>query len=73
MLRSKTWFSVSSIAIALIILYAAKDFLASLSGWVYLFAAGLILIGAAAVNEYCKQHGENMKSKLAHAFSDWEW
>ena len=32
-----------------------------------------ILIGVAAVNEYCKQKGENVKTKLAHAFSDWKW
>ena len=73
MIKSKVWFSVSSIAIVTIILYAAKDFLSSLSGWVYLFAAGLILIGIAAINEYYKQKGENVKSKLAGVFSDWRW
>jgi len=73
MIKSKVWFSVSSIAIAAIILYSAKDFLGSLSGWVYLFAAGLILIGIAAINEYYKQKGENVKSKLAGVFSDWRW
>ena len=73
MIKSKVWFSVSSIAIVTIILYAAKDFLASLSGWVYLLAAGLILIGIAAINEYYKQKGENVKSKLAGVFSGWRW
>lgn len=73
MVKSKTWFSASSIAIVTIVLYAAKDFLASLSGWVYLFAAGIILIGIAAMNEYYKQKGENVKSKLAGVFSDWQW
>ena len=71
--RSKTWFSVSSIALVSIVVYSLKDFFGTLSGWVYLFAAGLILIGVAAVNEYCKQNGENVKTKLAHAFSDWKW
>ena len=71
--RSKTWFSVSSIALVSIVVYSLKDFFGSLSGWVYLFAAGLILIGVAAVNEYCKQNGENVKTRLAHAFSDWKW
>ena len=71
--RSKTWFSVSSIALVSIVVYSLKDFFGSLSGWVYLFAAGLILIGVAAVNEYFKQNGENVKTKLAHAFSDWTW
>ena len=73
MFRSKTWFSVSSIALVSIVVYSMKDFFASLSGWVYLFAAGLILIGIAAMNEYFKQKGENVKSKLAAAFSDWRW
>ena len=73
MIKSKTWFSVSSIAICLMIVYSAKDFLGSLSGWVYLFAAGILLIGVASVNEYFKQRGETVRSKLAKVFSDWTW
>lgn len=73
MSKSKTWFTVSTVSIALIILYSAVKYFDSLSWWVYLFAAGLILIGIAAINEYFKQKGETIKSKAASLFEGWTW
>ncbi len=71
--KSKTWFIASLTAMIGIIIYASKDYLESLSWWVYLFAAGLILIGIAAANEYCKQKGETFKSKTSKVFAGWKW
>ncbi len=73
MSKSKTWFTVSVSSISVIIIYSAVRYLDSLSWWVYLFAAGLILIGIAAANEYFKQKGETIKSGAASLFEGWKW
>ena len=73
MARSKTWFSVSSIALIIITLWSSWKYLSSLSWWVYLFIVGIVLIAVAAMNEYYKTKGENVKSKFAKVFTDWKW
>ena len=71
--RSKTWFSVSAIALMIITLWSSWKYLASLSWWVYLFMVGIVLIAIAAMNEYYKTKGENVKSRLSKVFTDWKW
>ena len=73
MTKSKTWFTVSSVAVFAITVHATHKYLTSLNWWVYLFVAGIVFIGLAGVNEYFKTKGETAKSALARVFSDWNW
>ncbi len=73
MSKSKTWFMMSITAMIFIIGYASREYLTSLSWWVYLFVAGLVLIGIAAANEYFKQKSETLKSKMSSLFVGWNW
>ena len=71
--KSKTWFTASSIALAVITVYASLKYLPEMNWWFYLFIAGMVLIGAASVNEYCKSHGRTLRTALSEKFSDWNW
>lgn len=71
--RSKTWFAASSISLFTITLYATRDYLMALNWWIYLFIAGIILIGIAAGNEYCKKNNETIKSSFLKKFNGWTW
>lgn len=73
MTKCRTWFMVSSITLFTITIHATRHYLTALNWWVYLFAAGMILITVAAVNEYCKTKGETVRSNIAKVFSDWTW
>lgn len=71
--KCRTWFMTSSIALFTVTIYATREYLMALNWWVYLFAAGMILISVAATNEYYKTKGETVRSCMAKAFSDWTW
>ena len=71
--KSKTWFSVSSVAIVTITVYATRKYFASLDWWVYLFIAGLIFIVIASLNEYLKKSGKTIGMKVSEMFSGWKW
>ena len=71
--RSKTWFAASSISLFTITIYATREYLMALNWWIYLFIAGIILIGIAAGNEYCKKNNETIKSSVIKRFSGWTW
>lgn len=73
MSRSKTWFITSSACLLTITVYATREYLMALNWWIYLFIAGMILIGLAAVNEYCKKNNETLRSSVARRFSGWTW
>ena len=45
----------------------------ALNWWIYLFIAGVILIGLAAGNEYCKKNNETIKTSVIKKFSGWSW
>ena len=72
-IRSKTWFIISSSSLFIITVYTTRDYLMALNWWIYLFIAGIILIFLAAVNEYCKKNNETLKSSVAKRFSGWTW
>ena len=72
-LRSKTWFTASSAALVIITLYATRKYLMALDWWVYLFIAGIVLIGTAAFNEYCKKNGSDIRSTITGKFAGWKW
>ncbi|MBR5682263.1 MAG: hypothetical protein IKW96_03125 [Ruminococcus sp.] len=71
--RSKTWFAAASISLFTITVYATREYLMALNWWIYLFIAGIILIGIAAGNEYCKKNNETIKSSVVKKFSGWTW
>jgi hypothetical protein len=71
--RSKTWFITSAASLFIITLFATRDYLMALNWWIYLFLAGVILIGLAAVNEYLKKNNETLKTSVAKKFSGWSW
>ena len=73
MTKSKTWFTASSTALIFITVYSSRKYLMTMGWWVYLFLAGIILIGIASVNEYCKSKGISIKEQLALKFGDWSW
>jgi hypothetical protein len=73
MARSKTWFVTSATSLFVITIFATKEYLTALNWWVYLFFTGIILIGLAVFNEYCKKNNETLKSAVAKKFSDWNW
>lgn len=71
--RSKTWFTTSATSLFVITIFATKEYLTALNWWVYLFFTGIILIGLAVFNEYCKKNNETLKSTVAKKFSNWNW
>ena len=71
--RSKTWFITSAASLFTITLFATRDYLMALNWWIYLFLAGVILIGLAAANEYLKKNNETLKTSVAKKFSGWTW
>lgn len=73
MTRSKTWFIASSVSLFTITVYATREYLMALNWWIYLFIAGVILIGLAAGNEYCKKNNETIKTSVVKKFSGWTW
>lgn len=67
----RKWRVFGTVTLVLLVLYITRDFWASLAWWVYLLAAGIILIGYAAFNEYCRKTGtENViKNAVKSAIS----
>ena len=70
--RSGRWFGCSAAAFGGITLYITRDFLSSIAWWVYLLAAGIILITAAAGNEYLKSQGKTIKSVTEKITNHWK-
>lgn len=71
--KNRTWFIASSAALFTVTLYSTREYLMSLSWWVYLFFAGLVLITIAAANEYYKTKGETVKTTVTKTFRKWNW
>ena len=78
MVKKKKWFILGVTVIVVATLFMSRNFWASLAWWVYLLAAGLLLIAIAAANELKKQAAvKNEKSefeqKLTRFMSEWTW
>ncbi|MBR5514385.1 MAG: DUF2157 domain-containing protein [Ruminococcus sp.] len=71
--KSKTWFSVSSIALVILTVLLTARYFTSAGWWVYLLAVGVIFIAIAAVNEASRKKGESIKDTVSKTFSDWTW
>lgn len=72
-LKSKTWFTVSSVSLVVLTISSTYRYFNSAGWWIYLLIVGVIFITIASVNEICRKNGETMKSKVSKTFSDWTW
>lgn len=70
--KSKRWFLLSSITLTALVIYLSRDFWQSLAWWIYLLAAGVLLIYLAASGEYRKKY-EKKENKVKQYFQEWEW
>lgn len=76
--KKKKWFILSVAVLLTATLFMSRNFWASLAWWVYLLAAGLILIAIGAANELKKQSAakENkseFEKKVTRFMSEWTW
>ncbi|MBQ1536687.1 MAG: hypothetical protein IIZ73_00005, partial [Ruminococcus sp.] len=70
--KSGRWFVISAASFLGLTLYITRDFLAAVQWWVYLLAAGILLIVIASANEYLKSRGETLKTKMMKAKDQWK-
>ncbi|NLG05180.1 MAG: hypothetical protein GX567_15320, partial [Clostridia bacterium] len=71
-LQSKKWFGLSGISLVTIAVYCTRDFWKSISWWIYLMAAGILLIVIAVVKEYQKRNVDQEHSKFYQIKEYWE-
>lgn len=71
--RRKAMFITASVSILLITLTLTISKASTVYWWIYLLAAGIILIIIASVNEHYKTKGESIKGKTKHFFNTWSW
>lgn len=70
--KKKQWFLLAAITLVAQSIYASRRFWLSIAWWVYLLAAGAILITIAARSEYKKRTaGPDANKVKKHWFADW--
>ncbi len=69
--KSGRWFLLSSMTLVILVIYLSRDFWKSIAWWIYLLAAGILLIVFAATNEYRKK--QDKKEPTKQLFHEWEW
>ena len=72
-IKEKKWFLLGGISLCGIAVYLRMKLFPQLHWWVFLLAAGIILILIAAKNETMKQRGESLKEKAGRFWEDWKW
>lgn len=73
-LKRKKWFLLAVLTLVVTTIFMTKSFWMSLAWWIYLLAAGILLIAIGAMNEMKKQNvGKNIGKKLTRFMSDWTW
>ena len=70
--KNAKWFAVSAASLSGMTLYITRDFLGRLEWWAYLLIAGVILVTAAAVNEYLKSRGMTAKDLSNRIKERWQ-
>ncbi len=77
MVKRRKWFILSVSVMVISTLFMSRSFWASLAWWVYLLAAGLILIAIGAANEMkkqaAKQNKTGLEEKITRFMSEWTW
>ncbi len=71
MTKKKQWFLLAGITLIAQSIYASRKFWMSIAWWVYLLAAGALLIIIAARSEYKRRKGIENEPDRPHAFSEW--
>ena len=74
-IKKKRWFLISAVMLVGLTVYICKDFLTSISWWVYLLVTGILLIAIAVSNEYLKNKNEQQDTpdKKGRFFEEWKW
>ena len=74
-IKKKRWFLISAVMLVGLTIYICKDFLASISWWVYLLVIGVVLIAIAVSNEYFKNKNDQqgVPEKKGRFFEEWKW
>ena len=74
-IKKKRWFLISAVMLVGLTIYICKDFLTSISWWVYLLVIGILLISIAVSNEYFKNKNEQqgVPEKKGRFFEEWKW
>ena len=70
-IKSARWFLLSTVTLLVLAIYISRDFWRSLAWWVYLLAAGAIMIIIASMNEYRKKNEDKKENRLKGYFKDW--
>lgn len=70
--RNGRWFAISAAAFIGLTMYITHEFIGSAQWWVYLLAAGIILISVAAANEYIKSSGKSLKDITSRFLKRWK-
>lgn len=76
--KQRKWFILGLTVILTSVIFMSRSFWESLAWWIYLLAAGIILIAIGAANELKKQSAskENkteFEKKLTRFMSEWTW
>lgn len=74
--KKKKWFVLAVTVLVTTALFMSRGFWASLGWWVYLLAAGLLLIAIGSLNEMKKQSADKeggFRKKLTRFMSEWTW
>ena len=72
-IKQKKWFLLGGISLILTAVYMHMKLTDGRQWWVYLLAAGLVLIVVAGSNEMLKQRGDSLKSKAGRLWEEWTW
>ncbi|RGY96913.1 hypothetical protein [Clostridium sp. AM58-1XD] len=71
-LKRKRWLLLSFVTLTGLVLYQSRNFWLTIQWWVYLLAAGLLLIGTASIYEYKRRAGKEKKEKKDW-LENWRW
>ena len=73
-IKKKRWFLISAVMLTGLTIYVCRDFLMSISWWVYLLVVGSALIAIAVTNEYLKDRPRDDSEKpRGRFFEEWKW
>ncbi len=73
-IKKKRWFLISAVMLTGLTIYVCRDFLMSVSWWVYLLVVGSALIAIAVTNEYLKNRPRDDSEKpRSRFFEEWKW
>ena len=72
-IKQKKWFLLGGISLLLTAVYLHMKLTNGAQWWLYLAAAGIVLIAVAAANERLKARGDSLKDRAGRLWDDWTW